>query len=84
MKSAVRPDVWAHHDTMIMNLREWVSREIVLLRNDISKHAPNLDDDPSISKILKTAEDMNVQLFDLVRSIADRAEKEAKKKPSKE
>jgi len=84
MKSTVRPDTWAHHDTMIVNLREWVSREILLLRNDISKHVPDLEDDPNLSKILKAAEDMNTQLFDLVRSVADCAEKEAKKKKSKE
>lgn len=33
--------------------------------------------------MLKSAEDMNVQLFELVRSVADLAEKAAKKKPTK-
>jgi hypothetical protein len=29
--------------------------------------------------VLKSAEDMNIQLFDLIRSIVDRAEAESKK-----
>jgi len=33
--------------------------------------------------MLKSAEDMNVQLFELVRSVAALAEKSAKKKPTK-
>jgi len=72
---------WGHHDTMIVNLRDWVMREINTLRNDISAEVPELSS--STSKMLKSAEDMNVQLFELVRSVADLAEKAAKKKPTK-
>jgi len=72
---------WGHHDTMIVNLRDWVTREINTLRNDISAEVPELSS--STSKMLKSAEDMNVQLFELVRSVADHAEKSAKKKPTK-
>jgi len=69
---------WGHHDTMIVNLRDWVSREIHNLRNDIAKEIPELNS--STSKMLKSAEDMNIQLFDLVRSIVDLAETQANKK----
>ena len=72
---------WGHHDTMIVNLRDWVTREINALRNDISTEVPELSS--STSKMLKSAEDMNVQLFELVRSVANLAEKSAKKKPTK-
>lgn len=74
-------DKWGHHDTMIVNLRDWVRREIENLRNDIASDAPQLSS--STSKLLKSAEDMNVQLFDLIRSVVDLAEKQAKKKPEK-
>lgn len=70
---------WSHHETMIVNLRDWVNREVATLRTDIAKHIPHMEDDPSILKLLKSAEDMNVQVFDLIRSVVDRAETEAKK-----
>jgi len=73
-----KSDTWSHHDTMISNLRDWVNREINLLRTDISSAAPSLSS--STSKILKNAEDLNVQMFDLIRSVAEMAEKESKKK----
>lgn len=76
--SKVKSDTWSHHDTMISNLRDWVTREINLLRTDISNSAPNLSS--STSKILKNAEDLNIQMFDLIRSVAEMAEKESKKK----
>lgn len=74
----VKSDTWSHHDTMISNLRDWVNREINLLRTDISNSAPSLSS--STSKILKNAEDLNIQMFDLIRSVAEMAEKESKKK----
>lgn len=73
---------WSHHDTMVVNLKDWVKREIETLRNDIAAEAPKLS--PSTSKLLKSAEDMNAQLFDLIRSVVDLAEAEAKKKKPKE
>lgn len=69
--------VWGHHDTMIVNLRDWVVREINNLRDDITENTPKLCS--STSKILKNAEDLNVQMFDLIRTVADMAEKEATK-----
>lgn len=74
-KQKTNSDIWSHHDTMIVNLRDWVTREIDILRNDITSHVPKLCD--STSKILKLAEDLNTQMFDLVRTVADMAEKEA-------
>jgi|APGre2960657373_1045057.scaffolds.fasta_scaffold49725_3 hypothetical protein len=70
---------WGHHDTMIVNLRDWVAREINVLRSDLGKEVPHLEDDPSILKLLKSADDMNGQLFDLIRGVVDRAEVEAAK-----
>ena len=76
--------VWSHHETMVVNLRDWVNRELNKLRTDITKEVPVLSDDPHVSKTLKAAEDMNVQLFDLVRSVLDHAEKKAKSKPKED
>lgn len=70
---------WGHHETMLINLRDWVNRELHVLRLDIAREVPHLDDDPNMSKLLKSAEDMNAQLFDLVRGVVDRAELEAAK-----
>jgi hypothetical protein len=70
---------WGHHDNMIVNLRDWVKREVDILRSDLDKETPHLAEDPHVLKLLKSAEDMNRQLFDLIRSIADRAEVETKK-----
>jgi hypothetical protein len=74
---------WGHHETMIVNLRDWVSREINLLRDDVSKKVPTLEDDPHIESILNSAHDMNIRLFDLIRSVVDRAEAEEKKSAKK-
>lgn len=77
-KGAVH-NTWSHHETMIINLRDWVRRDIETLRTNLAKEVPTLAEDPSILKVLKTAEDMNAQLWDLIRSVVDRAEAEAKK-----
>lgn len=74
-KEKVSSNIWSHHDTMIVNLRGWVTRELDILRDDIASNAPKLCN--ATSKILKSAEDLNVQMFDLVRIVADMAEKEA-------
>lgn len=78
VKGAVH-NTWSHHETMIVNLRDWVRKDIETLRTNLSKEVPHLAEDPSVLKLLKSAEDMNIQLFDLIRSVVDRAEAEAKK-----
>jgi hypothetical protein len=75
---------WSHHETMIVNLRDWVRREINTLHLDLSKEVPHLSDDPNVKKILGSAEDMNTQLFDLIRSVVDLAETESKKRKKTE
>ena len=74
---------WGHHDTMIVNLRDWVRREINVLRTDLTKEAPSLSDNPDVMRTLQSAEDLNVQVFDLIRSVVDLAEKSSKAKPQK-
>ena len=83
-EKGAKSTVWSHHETMVVNLRDWVNRELNKLRTDLLKEVPELIDDPNVSKTLKAAEDMNVQLFDLVRSVLNVAEKRAKAKPKKE
>ena len=77
MMEKVKVDVWVHHDAMISDLRAWIDREVNLLRTDISKSAPVIN--AATSKILKNAEDLYTQAFDLIRSVADMAAKESKK-----
>lgn len=67
---------------MMINLKDWVSREINYLRNDINKETPELN--ASTSKLLKSAEDMSVQLFDTITSVIALAEKTAKTKKPKQ
>lgn len=81
-KNSSTHTTWSHHETMLINLKDWVSREIYLLRNDINKEAPELN--ASSSKLLKSAEDMSVQLFDTISSVIALAEKTASKKKPKQ
>lgn len=78
-KPSVQHNTWSHRETMLINLRDWVNREIHNLRLDLAREVPHLEDDPSIVKLLKSAEDRTIELFDLIRGIVDRAEIEAKK-----
>mgnify|MGYP003341053922 CR=1 FL=1 len=72
-------NTWSHHESMIVNLRDWVRRDIETLRTNLSKELPQLAEDPSVLKTLRTAEDLSMQLFDTIRSVVDLAEVEAKK-----
>ena len=78
-KSGIQHTTWSHRETMLINLRDWVNREIHSVRLDLAREVPHLEDDPSVVKLLKSAEDRTVELFDLIRSVVDRAEIEAKK-----
>jgi len=78
-----RHNTWSHHETMIINLRDWVNRECTNLRLDLTKEVPHMADDPNVANLIKSAEELNVRLFDLLRSVIDRAETEARKTMAK-
>ena len=59
--------VWDHHDTMIVNLRMWVEREIDNLNSDIRSHAPGLVGKPKLEAALAKAHELNIQLWDQIR-----------------
>lgn len=59
--------VWDHHDTMIVNLRGWVDREIDNLSNDIRIHTPSLVGKPKLEAALGKAHNLNTQLWDQIR-----------------
>jgi hypothetical protein len=59
--------VWDHHDTMIVNLRMWVEREIDNLNNDIRTHTPGLVGKPKLEAALSKAQELNIQLWDQIR-----------------
>jgi hypothetical protein len=82
-KKGARHNTWSHHETMIINLRDWVNRECINLRLDLAKEVPHMADDPNVDKLIKSAEELNVRLFDLLRSVIDRAETEARKTMAK-
>ena len=78
VKGAVH-STWSHHETMIVNLKDWVKRDLETLRTNLSKEVPTLAEDPHVRKTLLRAEDLATQLFDAIRSVVDLAEAEAKK-----
>jgi len=75
-----RETKWSHHDDMLVNLKDWVSREITSLREAIGKELPEMGADPAIAKSFKSAEDLSVRLFELLDSMVDVAERESNKK----
>lgn len=66
--------VWDHHDTMIVNLRMWVEREIDNLNNDIRSHAPGLVGKPKLEAALAKAQQLNVELWDQIRLAQEMAD----------
>ena len=52
---------------MIVNLRNWVDREIDNLSNDISIHTPSLVGKPKLEAALSKAQNLNSQLWDQIR-----------------
>lgn len=66
--------VWDHHDTMIVNLRMWVEREIDNLNNDIRSHAPGLAGKPKLEAALAKAQQLNVELWDQIRIAQEMAD----------
>ena len=78
-----RHNTWSHHETMILNLRDWVNREINVLRSDLAKESPSLAENDDVMKTLKSAEGLSVQVFDMIRSVVDLAEKTTKSRSPK-
>lgn len=72
--------VWDHHDTMIVNLRMWVEREINNLQHDIHEHVPAIESRPALKEALTKAQDLNLQLWDQIRIIQEMADKAPIKK----
>jgi len=66
--------IWDHHDTMIVNLRMWVEREIDNLNNDIRAHAPGLAGKPKLAAALEKAHQLNVELWDQIRAVQEMAD----------
>lgn len=66
--------VWDHHDTMIVNLRMWVEREIDNLNNDIRTHTPGLVGKPKLTAVLEKAQELNIQLWDQIRIAQEMAD----------
>ena len=66
--------VWDHHDTMIVNLRMWVEREIDNLNNDIRTHTPGLVAKPKLAAVLEKAQELNIQLWDQIRIAQEMAD----------
>jgi len=66
--------VWDHHDTMIVNLRMWVDREIEMLNSDIRTHKPSLVGKPKLAAALEKAQKLNLELWDQIRAAQEMAE----------
>ena len=76
---STKPSPWDHHDNMITNLRDWVNREVSQLHVDISKHAPQLDEDPHTIEMYRQIDSARDTLFGLIRRITEQAEAFSKK-----
>lgn len=77
---------WSHHETMITNLRDWVSREITVMHLDVQRELPHLDGEPHIQKMFSNIEDHKKTLFETLSDLREVFEREsskvAKKKPT--
>ena len=74
---------WSHHETMITNLRDWVSREINMLHIDMHKELPHLEDEPHIRKVFSVIEDHKKSLFETLSDLREVLEREATKAAKK-
>lgn len=79
-KKKYKLTVWDHHDTMIVNLRMWVDKELENLRNDIAEHTPAIMGRPSLEAAFVKAKDLNLQLWDQIRIIQETADSAPVKK----
>jgi len=70
---------WSHHETMIMNLRDWVGREINMLHVNTQKELPHLEDEPHIRKMFSVIEDHKKNLFESLNDLREVLEREASK-----
>jgi len=72
-------DTWSHHETMIINLRDWVNREVANLHIDVTKEIPHLDGEPHVQKMFSHVDDLKKRLFDSLSDLRELLEKEAAK-----
>lgn len=76
-------DTWSHHETMIVNLKDWVTREISNLHIDLHKEIPHLEDEPHVQKMFSRIEDHKKNLFESLSDLRSLLEKEAAKAAKK-
>jgi hypothetical protein len=82
-----RETKWSHHDDMLVNLKDWVGREMTSLKDSLAKEHPEMAKDPAMIKSFKTAEDLTTRLFEILDTTVDLAERESnrkKKSPTQE
>ena len=72
-------DTWSHHESMIINLRDWVNREIANLHVDAAKEAPHLEEEPHVQKMFSRVEDLKKNLFESLSDLRALLEREAAK-----
>ncbi len=72
-------NTWGHHETMSINLRDWVRRELDALRIDLSRELPLLNKSTIMLKLLKSIEDTNAVLFNTISEVIEHAEVAAAK-----
>jgi hypothetical protein len=75
-----RETKWSHHDDMLVNLKDWVGREVTSLKDSLAKEHPEMAKDPAMIKSFKTAEDLTTRLFEILDTTVDLAERESNRK----
>lgn len=79
-KKGTRETKWSHHDDMLVNLKDWVGREMTSLKDSLAKEHPEMAKDPAMVKSFKTAEELTTRLFEILDSTVDIAERESNRK----
>ena len=79
MKKKVSSTTWSHHENMVINLRDWVGREILALQRDLVKEAPHLEDEPHVAEKISKLGDHRKILFEAMIDLVEIAERESKK-----
>lgn len=83
-KKTLPPTTWAHHENMVINLRDWVGREINTLHRDIEKEIPHLEDEPHVRETITRLDGLRTRLFEALSDLVTFAEKESKKVAKKQ
>lgn len=77
-----RAPEWVRHDDMLINLKDWIGREVNNLKDAIAKSSPQLLDDPKVAGSFRSVDELTDNLFVTLDTIVTTAEKASPKSPA--